>query len=115
MLATKDIAIFALRQFIFFSRKGNYHEDTSTHHHLVYAMIVSLASCAGLDTNQKQGTAIGAGVGAGVGAVLGQAIGRNTGSTLTGAGIAAAQGGVAGNQIGLYMDNQERELAKCHG
>lgn len=69
-----------------------------------------LSSCASLDTNQKQGTAIGAGVGAGVGAVLGQAIGRDTGSTLIGAGIGAALGGIAGNQVGLYMDNQEREL-----
>lgn len=69
-----------------------------------------LASCAGLDTNQKQGTAIGAGVGAGVGAALGQAIGRDTESTMIGAGVGALLGGVAGNQIGLYMDNQEREL-----
>ena len=69
-----------------------------------------LSSCASLDTNQKQGTAIGAGVGAGVGAILGQAIGHNTDSTLIGAGIGAALGGLAGNQAGLYMDNQEREL-----
>lgn len=69
-----------------------------------------LSSCAGLDTNQKQGTAIGAGVGAGVGAALGQAIGRDSESTMIGAGIGAALGGIAGNQVGLYMDNQEREL-----
>ncbi len=71
---------------------------------------VSLTSCAGLDTNQKQGTAIGTGVGAGVGAVLGQAIGRNTNATLIGAGIGAMVGGVAGNQFGKYMDQQEQEL-----
>jgi len=74
------------------------------------ALIAFLASCAALDTKQKQGTAVGAGVGAGVGAVLGQAIGRNKQSTLIGAGIGAALGGIAGNQIGKYMDNQEREL-----
>ncbi|MBM9514910.1 OmpA family protein [Desulfogranum marinum] len=74
------------------------------------ALTLLLSSCAGLDTNQKQGTAIGAGVGAGVGAILGQAIGHNTDSTLIGAGIGAALGGLAGNQVGLYMDNQEREL-----
>lgn len=73
-------------------------------------LVASLTSCANLDTNQKQGTAIGAGVGAGVGAALGQAIGRNTEATLIGAGIGAALGGVAGNQMGLYMDNQEQEL-----
>lgn len=77
---------------------------------VVLTLAVSLSSCASLDTNQKQGTAIGAGVGAGVGAILGQAIGSNTESTLIGAGIGAALGGIAGNQVGLYMDNQEREL-----
>jgi outer membrane protein OmpA-like peptidoglycan-associated protein len=74
------------------------------------ALVASLTSCASLDTNQKQGTAIGAGVGAGVGAALGQAIGRNTESTLIGAGIGAAVGGLTGNQVGRYMDNQEQEL-----
>lgn len=74
------------------------------------ALVVSLSSCASLDTNQKQGTAIGAGAGAGIGAVLGQAIGRNTEATLLGAGIGAAIGGIAGNQVGKYMDNQERDL-----
>lgn len=83
---------------------------TCTHILLYSALALSLVSCAGLDTNQKQGTAIGAGVGAGVGAVLGQAIGRDTESTLIGAGIGAALGGLAGNQVGLYMDNQEQEL-----
>ncbi len=73
-------------------------------------LILSLTSCAGLDTNQKQGTAIGAGAGAGVGAILGQAIGRNTKSTMIGAGIGAVLGGVAGNQMGAYMDRQEQEL-----
>ncbi len=74
------------------------------------ALVVFLSSCASLDTNQKQGTAIGAGVGAGVGAALGQAIGGDTESTVLGAGIGAALGGVAGNQIGRYMDSQEQEL-----
>ena len=74
------------------------------------ALVVSLMSCASLDTKQKQGTAVGAGVGAGVGAVLGQAIGRNTQSTIIGAGIGAALGGLAGNQVGRYMDNQEQAL-----
>lgn len=74
------------------------------------ALIASLTSCASLDNNQRQGTAIGTGIGAGVGAALGQAIGRDTEATLLGAGIGAVLGGVAGNQIGLYMDNQEREL-----
>ncbi len=74
------------------------------------ALVASLTSCANLDTNQKQGTAIGAGAGAGVGAILGQAIGRNTKSTMIGAGIGAVLGGVAGNQMGKYMDNQEQEL-----
>lgn len=74
------------------------------------ALVASLTSCASLDTNQKQGTAVGAGVGAGVGAVLGQVIGRDSKSTMIGAGIGAALGGVAGNQMGKYMDNQERDL-----
>jgi len=74
------------------------------------ALVASLTSCASLDTNQKQGTAIGAGVGAGVGAALGQAIGGDTEATMIGAGIGAMLGGVAGNQMGLYMDNQEQEL-----
>lgn len=74
------------------------------------AVIASLTSCAGLDTNQKQGTAIGTGVGAGVGAVLGQAIGRDTKATMIGAGIGAVVGGVAGNQFGKYMDHQEQAL-----
>ncbi len=73
-------------------------------------LVILLSSCASLDTNQKQGTAIGAGVGAGVGAVLGQAIGGDTESTMIGAGIGAALGGIAGNQAGLYMDKQEQEL-----
>lgn len=74
------------------------------------ALVASVASCASLDTNQKQGTAIGAGVGAGVGAALGQAIGGDTEATMIGAGIGAVLGGVAGNQAGLYMDKQEQEL-----
>ena len=62
------------------------------------ALIVSLTSCAGgLDTNQKQGTAVGAGVGASLGAIVGQAIGRDSKGTLIGAGIGAALGGLAGN------------------
>ncbi|WP_028583194.1 OmpA family protein [Desulfogranum mediterraneum] len=74
------------------------------------ALAAMLTACAGLDTNQKQGTAIGAGVGAGVGAILGQAIGKNTDSTLIGASVGALVGGAAGNQMGLYMDRQEQEL-----
>ncbi len=77
---------------------------------LCLLLSISLFSCATLDTNQKQGTAVGAGVGAGVGAILGQVIGKDTESTLIGAGIGAALGGVAGNQIGRYMDMQEKEL-----
>jgi len=73
-------------------------------------LIFSLSSCAGLNTNQKQGTAIGAGVGAGLGAALGQAIGRDHQSTLWGAGIGATLGGITGNQLGQYMDYQEQEL-----
>ncbi len=69
-----------------------------------------VSSCANLNTNQEQGTAIGAGVGAGLGAALGQAIGEDTEATLLGAGIGAALGGIAGNQMGLYMDRQEQEL-----
>lgn len=67
-------------------------------------------SCAGMQTKQEQGTAVGAGVGAGVGAILGQAIGGNTKGTLIGAGIGAAIGGIAGNQVGRYMDQQEQDL-----
>lgn len=74
------------------------------------ALIFSLSSCASLNTNQRQGTAIGAGVGAGLGAALGQAIGRDHQSTLWGAGIGAALGGLTGNQLGQYMDYQEQEL-----
>lgn len=74
------------------------------------ALTLALSSCASLNTNQKQGTAIGVGVGAGLGAALGQAIGHDHQSTLWGAGIGAAIGGLTGNQLGQYMDNQEREL-----
>ena len=77
---------------------------------LVLIIGVSLFSCAGMQTKQEQGTAVGAGVGAGVGAILGQAIGKDTEATLIGAGIGAALGGLAGNQVGKYMDLQEREL-----
>ena len=73
-------------------------------------VFMSFFSCATLQNNQQQGTAVGAGVGAGVGAILGQAIGRDTESTLIGAGIGAALGGIAGNQIGRYMDLQEQDL-----
>ncbi|WP_153306686.1 OmpA family protein [Desulfogranum japonicum] len=73
-------------------------------------LALSVSSCASLDTNQKQGTAIGVGVGAAAGALLGQAIGGDTEATLLGAGIGGALGGLAGNQVGRYMDNQEREL-----
>jgi outer membrane protein OmpA-like peptidoglycan-associated protein len=74
------------------------------------AVLVSLFSCTAMQSQQGQGTAVGAGVGAGVGAALGQVIGGDTEATLIGAGIGAALGGLAGNQIGRYMDNQEREL-----
>ncbi len=77
---------------------------------IVLAIVFSLSSCASLNTNQKQGTAIGAGVGAGLGAALGQAIGRDSEATLLGAGIGAALGGLSGNQLGRYMDYQEQEL-----
>lgn len=77
---------------------------------LAVVLTLSLSSCASLNTNQKQGTAIGAGVGAGLGAALGQAIGRDHQSTLWGAGIGAALGGLTGNQLGQYMDYQEQEL-----
>jgi outer membrane protein OmpA-like peptidoglycan-associated protein len=73
-------------------------------------VLVGLSSCASLQTNQEQGTAVGAGVGAGVGAILGQVIGKNTQATLIGAGIGAALGGLTGNQVGRYMDKQEQEL-----
>ncbi len=74
------------------------------------ALAATLSGCAGYQTSQQQGTAIGAGVGAGLGAVLGQAIGRDHQATLWGAGIGAALGGLTGNQVGLYMDRQEQEL-----
>lgn len=83
---------------------------TLMHFVVCSALVASLTSCASLDTNQKQGTAVGAGVGAGLGAVVGQAIGRDTKGTLIGAGIGAALGGLAGNQIGSYMDKQEQDL-----
>lgn len=77
---------------------------------LAVLLTLTLSSCASLNTNQRQGTAIGAGVGAGLGAALGQAIGRDHQSTLWGAGIGAALGGLTGNQLGQYMDYQEQEL-----
>ena len=77
---------------------------------LAVVLIFSLSSCASLNTNKRQGTAIGVGVGAGLGAALGQAIGRDHQSTIWGAGIGAALGGLTGNQIGQYMDYQEQEL-----
>ncbi len=66
--------------------------------------------CAGMQTKQEKGTAVGAGGGAAAGAALGQIIGGDTESTLLGAGIGAAVGGLAGNQIGKYMDRQEQDL-----
>lgn len=77
---------------------------------LICMLCTTLWSCADLQTNQGQGTAVGAGVGAGVGAILGQAIGGDTEGTLIGAGIGAVLGGLAGNQIGRYMDMQEQDL-----
>jgi len=77
---------------------------------IVGSLCITLISCAGMQTKQEQGTAVGAGVGAGVGAILGQAIGGDTESTLIGAGIGAALGGIAGNQVGRYMDQQEQDL-----
>lgn len=74
------------------------------------AMLITLFSCATMQSQQGQGTAVGAGVGAGVGALLGQVIGGDTEATLIGAGIGAALGGLAGNQIGRYMDNQQKDL-----
>lgn len=79
-------------------------------HLAICLTLFTFTSCASLDTNQKQGTAVGTGVGAGLGAILGQAIGGNTKGTLIGAGIGAVVGGIAGNQVGKYMDNQEQEL-----
>jgi len=79
-------------------------------HVAICLTLFTFTSCASLDTNQKQGTAVGTGVGAGLGAILGQAIGGNTKGTLIGAGIGAVVGGIAGNQVGKYMDNQEQEL-----
>lgn len=76
----------------------------------VITLAIVMSSCAGMNNNTDQGTAIGAGVGAGLGAALGQAIGRDTEATLLGAGIGAMVGGVAGNQMGAYMDSQEMEL-----
>lgn len=55
-------------------------------------IIISLASCGGMTTRQKN-TAIGAGIGAAAGAVL-----TNGGALGTIGG--AAVGGVIGNQIG---------------
>lgn len=77
---------------------------------IAIVLVSSLFSCAGMQTQQEKGTAVGAGTGAAVGAILGQAIGRNTKGTLIGAGIGAAIGGIAGNQIGKYMDMQQQEL-----
>lgn len=76
----------------------------------IFVLCSGLISCASLQTNQEQGTAVGAGGGAVIGAILGQVIGRDTEATLIGAGIGAALGGLAGNQIGRYMDLQEQDL-----
>lgn len=72
--------------------------------------LFTLTSCASLETNEKQGTAIGAGVGAAAGAGLGAAIGRDTKSAAIGAAIGTAVGAITGNRIGAYMDRQEQEL-----
>ncbi|MEE4363940.1 MAG: hypothetical protein V2J08_08395, partial [Desulfotignum sp.] len=56
---------------------------------IVIAMLVNLFACATMQSQQEQGTAVGAGVGAGVGALLGQVIGRDTEATLIGAGLGA--------------------------
>lgn len=77
---------------------------------LLVVFSVALSSCAGMQTNQEQGTAVGVGTGAVIGAILGQAIGGDTEATMLGATLGAAIGGVAGSQVGRYMDNQQREL-----
>lgn len=77
---------------------------------LYVTIVLSLASCAGLDTNQQQRSAIGAGVGPGVGAIPKQAIGKESETTMIGAGVSTASGGPAGNRVGVYMDKQEQEL-----
>ncbi|MGD8250865.1 MAG: OmpA family protein [Desulfobacterales bacterium] len=77
---------------------------------LMTLALFTLTSCASLETNEKQGTAIGAGVGAAAGAGLGAAIGRDTKSAAIGAAIGTAVGAITGNRIGAYMDRQEQEL-----
>jgi len=69
------------------------------------ALTVVLTSCASLNTNQGQVTAISSGIGAGVGAALGQVIGRNTKSTLIGAGIGAVVGGMTGDHVGRETES----------
>jgi osmotically inducible lipoprotein OsmB len=56
------------------------------------AMLLTLAACSGMTTQQKN-TAVGAGVGAAAGAVL-------SGGSVLGTGVGAAVGGVIGNEAG---------------
>ena len=66
----------------------------------------TLTACASLNTNKKQGAAIGAAAGAGIGAL----IGRSNGSTARGAIIGAVVGGTAGVVIGNQMDQRAKTL-----
>ena len=84
--------------------------NTLTRIFLCTAVVLWLASCTSLDTNQKQRTAAGAGVGPGIGVIPGQARDKESETAMIGAGVGTASGGLAGNRVGLYMDKQEQEL-----
>lgn len=84
--------------------------NTLTPIFLCTAILLSLASCTSLDTNQKHRSAAGAGVGPGIGAIPGQANGKASETAIIGAGVGTASGGLAERQVGGYMDKQEQEL-----
>ena len=75
----------------------------NTHRSLALSLALAAAACA---TAGKR-TAIGAGGGAAAGAGIGALVGG-----WKGAAIGAAVGGVAGGSVGVYLDEQAKELEK---
>ena len=80
---------------------------------LIIALAGSLTACTttGLDNpNNFDKTGVGVGIGAVAGALGGLILGKGGADTRNKVLIGAGIGALAGGGIGLYMDNQEKEL-----
>ncbi|MCJ8324252.1 MAG: OmpA family protein [Rhizobiales bacterium] len=81
---------------------------------LVLALCTGLVACTStsglVNTDELDNAATGAAIGAGVGALGGVLIAKNSNEAVGNAFFGAILGGLFGGGIGLYMDNQEKEL-----